>query len=356
MIASAEMGNAAGDTAYLKSELVKQISFAVLSFGIYLFLSSFPVSKLRLQFYYAGYIVILVLLLSTRLFSAVGGAYGWIRLGPVSIQPSEFAKTFIILFGAKLLGINNPETNKKNFITYAVAAAVYVLIILVYQSDLGSAAVLAIIAYCICLVPVNKEIVKIQRVMFLLMLGVIALAVFMMTPLATKFLMHFSDDYKVGRFLAAADPFMFQYDIGYHLIMSLVSFAQGGVLGLGYGNSIHKYMNFPNPSSDFILAVIVEELGFVGFIVVVLLYLLILIPIMYYSTKTTYISSKIILMGTFLYFVVHFILNVGGVSGFIPLTGVPLLIMSAGGSSLLSSLAALGICQAEIERIKGKCA
>jgi Bacterial cell division membrane protein len=133
--------------------------------------------------------------------------------------------------------------------------------------------------------------------------------------------------------------------------MSLVFFATGGLFGLGYGESIHKYMNFPNPSNDFILPVIVEELGFVfGFLIILLLYTMILFPIVYYSIKAQFTASKIVLIGTFLYFVVHFILNVGGVSGFVPLTGVPLLLISSGGSSWISSLMALGLCQSEIIR------
>ena len=132
--------------------------------------------------------------------------------------------------------------------------------------------------------------------------------------------------------------------------MSLVSFANGGLFGLGYGNSIHKYMNFPNPSNDFILPVIVEETGILGFITFLILYGCLLIPIVNASFKTERLSSKIVLLGVFTYFTVHFILNIGGVSGLIPLTGVPLLMVSSGGSSLLASLIALALAQNEMKR------
>ena len=134
--------------------------------------------------------------------------------------------------------------------------------------------------------------------------------------------------------------------------MSMVSFANGGWFGLGYGNSIHKYMNFPNPSNDFILPVIVEELGIVGFILFLIGYSVMLYPLVKYSFKVKYKSSKMVLLGVFLYFIVHFILNVGGVSGLIPLTGVPLLMVSSGGSSLIASLAGLGLAQSELLRNK----
>ena len=107
-------------------------------------------------------------------------------------------------------------------------------------------------------------------------------------------------------------------------------------------------MNFPNPSNDFILPVIVEELGVAGFALLLVLYFMVLFPIIYYCVKSRKISSRIIYLGTVLYFSIHFILNVGGVSGLIPLTGVPLLMMSSGGSSLLAAMSACGIAQNEI--------
>ena len=188
--------------------------------------------------------------------------------------------------------------------------------------------------------------------MTLLVIVVIALAFIVLSPPVTEILKKHADNYMVGRFLAAADPFLYQYDNGYHIIMSLVSFANGGWFGLGYGNSIHKYMNFPNPDNDFILPVIVEELGIVGFLVIIVLYGLLLFPIISASLKSNSTIGKVTLLGVFMYFILHFILNVGGVSGLIPLTGVPLLMISSGGSSLMACMAALGLAQNEMVRLR----
>ena len=111
-------------------------------------------------------------------------------------------------------------------------------------------------------------------------------------------------------------------------------------------------MNFPNPSTDFILPVIVEEGGILMFIVILLLYLGLIIPMVHKSKKTSDIYSKIVFSGFIFYFVSHFILNVGGVTGLIPLTGVPLLLLSGGGSSLVACFGVIGSCQMEI--IRGK--
>ena len=166
----------------------------------------------------------------------------------------------------------------------------------------------------------------------------------------TKIFESHSDNYMLGRFLASANPFEYAYDVGYHVVMSLVTFGSGGLTGVGLGNSIHKHMNFPNPSTDFILPVIVEEGGVLLYVVIFILYLGILIPIIRYSLTTKNIYSKICLFGFAAYFMSHFILNVGGVTGLIPLTGVPLLLLSGGGSSLMACFGIIGSCQGEIIR------
>ena len=219
-----------------------------------------------------------------------------------------------------------------------------------YQHDFGSAVVLLMICYCVALIPNCKEYRRYQSWMKIGIFIAVGLFGVLMSKPFTEFLKAHSGNYMIGRILVAADPFLYQYDNGYHLIMSLVSFANGGLFGLGYGNSIHKYMNFPNPSNDFILPVIVEELGIAGFIFLVVAYGVMLYPLISWSIRSRIIGTKIVLLGVFLYFIVHFILNVGGVSGLIPLTGVPLLMISSGGSSLMASLASLGLAQSEIVR------
>ena len=110
-------------------------------------------------------------------------------------------------------------------------------------------------------------------------------------------------------------------------------------------------MNFPNPSSDFIFAVIMEELGVVfGLLPLIILYFMILKPLVSYSLKVNDSQSRMIIVGSFMYFILHIIFNIGGVSGLIPLTGVPLLIVSSGGSSLWASMMSLGFAQSEIIR------
>lgn len=353
MVASAEMGNSVGDTSYLTSVIIKQVISAIIGIAAYFICMHLNIMKKKTSLFYGMYVVMLLLLLSCRVFGQINGAYAWISFGSLfTIQPSEFAKVFMILFGAKMLGQDHKERNFNNFVTFGGAALIYFFVIVFIQNDFGSAVVLFVICYCILMIPPYREIRKFQRYMTIGVFAAIIGIAILLSPPVTELMKLKSDNYMIGRFLAAANPFLYRYDNGYHVIMALVSFANGGIFGLGYGNSIHKYMNFPNPSNDFILPVIVEELGVVGFVGFIAAYCFLLVPLVRTSFKTKYTSSKMILLGVFVYFAVHFILNVGGVSALIPLTGVPLLLISSGGSSLMASMAGLGFAQHELIRNK----
>lgn len=350
MIVSASMPYNTGETDILISTGIRQILYVVVALIPFIFFMKVDIFRINIFFFYVAYYIVLALLLVTRLFGSLGGAYGWINLGPVTIQPSEFAKVFIIAFGAKLLGKDRGKANIEHFKRFIIMSLVYVLVIVFYQKDFGSGAVLLIISYCILFIPPYKEIRRYHRLMFLVMILVVIGAIVALSPMGTNFLSNLSSsNYMIGRFLSSANPFKYLYDDGYHLVMSLVSFASGGLFGLGYGNSIHKYMNFPNPTSDFILPVIVEELGLVfGLLPILACYGMILYPMIKYSMTTKSTTSKMVFIGTFMYLTAHFIFNVGGVSGLIPLTGVPLLLLSSGGTSYIACLSALGLVEREI--------
>lgn len=352
MIISAEMGESTGDLQVISATSIKQFIYLVLGFIALIVFTKIRFIKLRMHYIWTGYFILLGLLFATRMFTPVGGAYGWIRIGPLSLQPSEFAKLYVIFLAARLFDKDNPKLNKKHFWKYALAVLGYFFVVLVVQNDFGSAFVIFAIAYVCVLIPPYRDIKHYQNRLILLLLLVIGVGIFLLSPIGTSILENLSG-YQVKRFLASANPFAYQYDSGYHLIMSLVSFATGGLFGLGYSKSIHKFMNFPNPSTDFILPVIVEEMGIVfGLVPIIILFGLIVVPLMYHAIKCPYTRGKIVIIGSFMYFILHFVLNVGGVSGLIPLTGVPLLLVSSGGSSLMSCMATLGLAENEIIKYK----
>lgn len=359
MIASAEMGSQAGNIKATGMVLFKQIVYVVLGFAAMKFCSRFDFLAFKKSVFNTGALVACGLLLACLAFPSTNGANAWIYIGPFSIQPAEFIKVYSLMYLAKFfsVGYRNRDEEKLNFIRVGIMILLWVLIILVFQRDTGSCAVLVVMSYIGFIINLRPSIAKLQNGMFYFMMfvGVFG-AFFLVSPFFINFLASLDTDYyAVSRFIAFANPFKYKYDIGYHLVMSLVSLANGGLIGTGFGSSIHKYMNFPNQSNDFILSIIVEELGFVGFLGIIIPYTIIVVRLARYAlSKYADARTRIILIGTIMMLLSHFIFNVGGISGFIPLTGVPLLLVSSGGSSTVAFLIAIGLCQYEIKRINRK--
>ncbi len=357
MIASATMGNSAGDSNVIVSTMFRQAVYLLLGFGVLFFLSRFSLFRFNRQIYFILYGILIILLILPRILGHGSyGAYGWIRLGSFTVQPAEFAKVFALVFIPYILCSpkKSAEQAKKEYLQSAGMMLIMALVIIVWQKDTGSGIIFAGISYFLYMIPGYKDYRKYQRILLILLAVGLAFSALALSPIGTSFLESLnSDSYMISRFLSSANPFKYQYNIGYHLILSLVASASGGLTGNGYGSSIYKYMNFPNTDNDFILPIIIEELGILGFVLIVALYGIIIFRLMKYAfAKEASTRSKMILTGTAVFFFLHFILNVGGVSGIIPLTGVPLLLISAGGSSTIAIMMAVGICQHEIKNIK----
>ncbi len=363
MIGSASMGLAVSNPSYLVKTVVKQIVFVIVGYFIMCKLSNwFRLERLKSKKFPIVIICMEVLLISCIAFSASGGAHAWIRIPipgmEVSLQPSEFAKIISILIVAAYLGdVKKIYPRKRDlFVRPLLFIGIYLVTVLFVQHDFGSMAVIFLIV-CVCLlIPTHPQAKNFQiflRVAFWCMVGV---AIFILSPLGTHLIesMPFLSTYQKNRFLSAVNPFQDIYGSSYQIVKGLVSFADGGLFGVGYGNSVRKYTDFPAANTDFILAILVEELGFVGFLLLIALYSLIVFRLLYFAMKIKNEKAKIILTGTAMYFVVHCFFNIGGVTGLIPLTGVPLLMISSGGSSTMSIMFMVGIAQAVISQYNRK--
>ncbi|WP_078711893.1 FtsW/RodA/SpoVE family cell cycle protein [Anaerorhabdus furcosa] len=359
MITSASMGLAAGNTISLVNVVAKQIIFSIVGYIAMLMVAKvFTFQRLRDNI---SLIVIatFVFLLLALAFPSVGGAKAWIRIpmpgGEVTIQPSEFAKISIMLVMAAYLcdlKMKKP-TNWELIKTPAILIGSFVLIVAILQSDFGSAVVMLAIAIIIFLIPQHPQLTKYQKIVFLLIVAGIVGVVFLISPIGINFVEHLPlAEYQKSRILSAVNPFVDKYGAGYQLVNGLVSFASGGFFGVGFGNSVRKYTNFPAANTDFILAIVVEELGFLGFMVIFVCYGLIIMRLFKYAFKMKSEKGRVILIGTAMYILIHFIFNVGGVTGLIPLTGVPLLMISYGGSSTMAAMVAIGVSQAVISRYR----
>ena len=292
----------------------------------------------------------IILLVTPLFFPSRSGAWAWIEIPGINatIQPSEFAKITMIAILAVFLGdIRSKRVTLAEMTTTPLIFALSaILIVIVFQRDLGSGVILFALAWILVLIPSAPQLQKSQWAMMIVFILGVLLLLFLISKPGIIFIESIGlPEYMVNRFRAMADPFADTRNIGYQLYNSLVAFVKGNWMGVGFGNSIQKFGYLPVAQSDYILAIIVEEIGFFGFLLVFVGYTVLISHLIIQSLTVRSERGKMVLFGTALYLLLHFILNVGGVTSLIPLTGVPLLMISAGGSSQMAIMMALGICQ-----------
>ena len=361
MIGSASMGLRIDDTSYsnnlLVKTLVKQIVTVIVGYLAMLVLArSFNIKKITAEIVFTTVALTFISLVACLAFDSVGGAKAWIRFGiggtEVTIQPSEFAKITTILIISAYCG-DSRKQYRSTWDSIKIPAVMILLIgLIVYkmQDDFGSMAVISLIAFVCFQIPANPNMRKFQNLMLVSAFAVLAIVLFVLSPQGIQYLekIPFLKEYQRNRFISTVDPFYDYYNTGYQLTKGLVSFSRGGWFGTGFGSSISKYSDFPAANTDYILAILVEELGYAGFLGLFLLYGIILVKCFIYALRIRSERARIFLVGTAAYLLAHTLFNVGGVTGMIPLTGVPLLMISSGGSSALSFMMAIGICQSVI--------
>lgn len=359
MAVSASMTSADNSSRLLIVQTAKQFVYFIISYiGMVLASKYFSFKKLKPLIMPLS-IAMTLLLLFTLFFDPVNGAQAWIRLPLVvmefTIQPSEFAKVSTILLVAMYVGDvsrNTKRSAKEILSPVFLIIAIQAFIILFLQDDLGSAIVLMAIAVFTLLIPSHPKIRLAQNIgLILLTIGIVA-AGFLLTDrgLALIASTNLLKNYQLARFTDYANPFLNITGSGYQLAGSLVAFSRGSIFGQGLGQSIQKYGYLPEARTDFILSLIAEELGFIGVMAVMVLYGLLIWRLLYYAVKVVSEKDKIVLVGTVAYLFVHFIFNVGGITATIPLTGVPLLLLSSGGSSTMAIMLAIGLSQNVISR------
>ncbi|MGH0428399.1 putative lipid II flippase FtsW [Bacillus hominis] len=272
------------------------------------------------------------LLLAALIFGKdVNGAKGWI----LGIQPAEFVKITVIITLANFFA--KKQETQTAFVQgiippLAVVGGAMGLILL--QNDLGTdlliAGTVGIMFLCSG-VRINLWIKRIVLTSIVWIPALYFLGNYALSP------------YQKARFSVFLDPFNDPQNDGFQLINSFIGIASGGLNGRGLGNSVQKYGYLPEPQTDFIMAIISEELGFIGVAIILICLLLIIIRAFRVAQKCKDPFGSLIAIGVASLFGVQTFINVGGMSGLIPLTGVPLPFVSYGGSSLLANLLAMGI-------------
>ena len=308
-----------------------------------------------------GIIIALLIMLILPLFSAeIGGSHAWILIGGISLQPSEFAKPLLLIICATCLYRAKTKTvmlkEKGHLFIKAWAAFIVIFFIVAMQKDMGTLVIICFIFLSCIMIPKYVVLERMQRLLKLFVYGAIAAAIvlFGITNIGTEIIKHTSLAHIAVRVENFKDPYTDVYGDGYQPANSLYGIASSDIRGKGIGNSTRKYGYLTQADNDYILAVLLEETGVFGLFGLVILYGMIEIRLFYYAFKTSEDMYKVILGGTGVYLFMHFFLNAGGVACLIPFTGVPLLFISSGGTSLMSIMLTMGLAQNCICSIRRK--
>ena len=273
--------------------------------------------------------VLLVIVLIPGVGVVRGGARSWLGIGAFGIQPSEFAKLGILIFLAKLLSERQERiTRFANGLLPPLAIVGLAFGLIMLQPDLGTGAVL---------VGASLLVIYIAgaRLFHLMLLGLAGAAGLVGLILAAP--------YRIKRIAGFLDPWQDPLGAGYQIIQSLYAIGPGGLVGLGLGMSRQKYSYLPEPQTDFIFSIIAEELGFIGGALVLVLFAL----LMWRGIRTAITApdtfGSLLAVGIAGMIAVQVIINIGVVIGMMPVTGITLPFISAGGSSLTLTLTAVGV-------------
>ncbi|MFC4598819.1 putative lipid II flippase FtsW [Cohnella hongkongensis] len=266
------------------------------------------------------------------------GATSWLGVGSFGVQPTEFAKLAIILYLAAIIAKKDEKFRdfKKGLLPVMIVVGFFAFLIML-QPDFGSCAILVMCASAIVVAGgSNLKHILLSSAVLIGLAG-----------LGTSFYLLLNPDAGFGfrgdRFTAFLDPLADPQGSGYHLTRSLQAFGHGGLTGAGLGNSIQKLFYLPYAYNDFIFAVIGEELGFIGTTIFILFYVLFLWRALIVSLRCPDVYGTLIGVGLVSLIAIQALINMGGVSGAIPITGVTLPFISYGGSSMLTLMAGMGI-------------
>ena len=316
----------------------KQGIFLLVGFLLFLFMIKFNTKSYGMFSWGLLLICISSLVVLLIYGNAKNQAVSWFDLGFVSIQPSEFIKVITIVFLADYYEKNSKKLNTWTKCLFPMGVCGIVAGLIFIQPDLGTTIIYsAVVGIIFISVPMLKEI-KYKTIITVVGLGVFGVLVLFGSGkgvLLQRQMERFN--YK--------DPCARILDTGNQVCNCYIAINNGGLTGVGLGNSTQKYLYLPEPYTDFIFAIIVEELGVVTGVFIILLYMFVLLRILIIGRRSPNNKGAIMCYGVATYIFLHIAINLLGIMGMMPMTGVPLPFMSYGGSFTICLIAALTIVQ-----------
>ncbi|HBA37417.1 MAG TPA: hypothetical protein DCY94_01710 [Firmicutes bacterium] len=315
---------------FFRKQLIVMVAGFVFGFIVIL---NFPIKRYQ----YLKSIMMLAIMAALGGLIAYGtftnGSRSWYRLGFFSLQPSEFAKTIVVIYIACYFG-KNINCERRFFFLRPIIACALIAVMIFLQPDLGTAAIIGLTVFLMFMaVPFSKndkdvKFFKILGVIFVT--GVIGVMIFGGELLNSE---------QASRLTYRAPCTRYEAKTGYQVCNGMIAINNGGLFGVGLGNSTQKYLYLPEAHTDFIFPIIVEELGSIVGSIIILLYIYMLFRILKIAKKAKDLTGSLIAYGTFLTILLHLVINFGGILALIPLTGVPVPLLSYGGSNVLNIIA-----------------
>ncbi len=280
-----------------------------------------------------SWLLIVILLVATMFVGQGGedwGANRWIYIGGFSLQASEFAKPVIVMVTARLFSQYYEECSLDTgrFIGLMACCLLIPAVLILRQPDMGTTVIILATVFAMCIIVGVSPRLLIGVVGFLAVAGLIAIV---------------SSPYRLNRFLIALNPWSDPWGDGYQATLAIMAFASGGLFGRGIGNSTMKYNYLPEAHNDYILAIIGEEMGFVGTALFIIVFLLMLYAAFLIARRAPTLHAQLLAAGCTLMLTIQFFINSFGILGLFPMTGKPLPFVSYGGSSVLASLIMAGL-------------
>ncbi len=329
---SAAMGVLAKNESKFYNIVFNQLVFGLLGGSLLMYLTS----RINYKFWrkYAFWFFLFSILLTLLVFVPAlgmrhGGALRWVSVGSISFQPAEFLKIgFLIYFASWLSWVKLKAHNFKYGILPFIIFLSIVAIILFKQPDTKSFLLIFVTALAMFLLSG----ISWRRVLWICLGMAVLLGALI-----------YSQPYLANRLKTYLDPSRDPRGSSYQIQQSLIAIGSGGIFGRGFGQSVQKFSYLPEPQGDSIFAVIGEEFGFVGSAIIVLLYLVLGARGLRIATLTPDMFSRLLTTGIVILIVTQAFLNIASTIGVFPMTGVPLPLISHGGTSLFVMLGALGI-------------
>ncbi|NOX66012.1 MAG: rod shape-determining protein RodA [Chlorobi bacterium] len=357
-----------------KGNFNKQLVFAVVSVVIFFIVYLLPARTFRV-------VAIPTFLISLGLLAAVifmgktvYGAKSWMSLGPIGFQPSEFAKIGTILFLAHWLSMPKRDINNLKELFYTITLSMIPIMLILMEPDMGTAIVYISITLMMIFwsgislfglfVVVSPGAILFASLfgtpMFLFALAAVVIALFLFKQdlftsgtvfvinlaagFAFELLLKVLKPHQVNRILTFVDPSSDPLGSGYNALQAKVAIGSGGLIGKGFMQGNQTQLRFiPEQWTDFIYCVVGEEFGFIGSVIVLVLFLIIFLRLLNFTSSAGDKFDKLVVVGILTLFFVHFAINIGMNLGITPVIGLPLPLISYGGSALVTNMLLLGV-------------